>query len=406
MKYWLLAFAIIGTCLRLSHPLEIEFKGDERFMLEQATSIGRTAPWPSAGMPSGVGLRNPPLSIWSFVGLSRTFGLETPQALSMGVAAWNALGLLALSIWIYRTRPHSLMWTLGLCLAWVSPQALLLERKIWAQSLLPGLMAWLWIIWPYRARPWAGALLGLGLGLSGQIHMSGFFLAAALLLQLLATTPDRRLLAPFAAGLSVSAFPIIPWLTYLLSPEGRAALAATQSYGTLPHSTFDFWRHLFNDTFGTGLDYSLGGHLPAFIQKVEPLHLWIRSAQALFVGLTLLLGIRGRRGPPGGVNLEGAQWIIGATTLTGLLLLIPGTPVYRHYLVLIYPAAWLLPGLLASHACEKNPRWERVILGLGLVVAALQAVESASLLSFLEQNRGAPGADFGVSLRGLLETGK
>lgn len=401
MKYWLLAFSLIGIWLRLSHPLEIEFKGDERFMLQQAISVGRTLPWPQAGMPSGVGLKNPPLSIWSCVALSRSFGLETPQSLSLGVAAWNALGLLALSIWAFIKKPRSLLWILGLSLAWVSPQALLLERQIWAQSLLPGLMAWLWMLWPNRHRRVPALALGLGLGLSGQIHMSGFFLATAVAIPILV---KRTQLGAFLAGMALSVLPLIPWLSYLASPDGNAALHASSSYGALPHSVLDFWRHLVQDAFGSGLEYSLGAHAQDFFQDLRPLHLILRALQVVCVALCTW-NLRTLPKP----RWDDAEWILPATTLAGVLLLIPGTPVYRHYLLITYPAAWLLFGLLIQTASDPHPskaRHQSVIACLALGIALLQSVESAALLEFLEKNRGAPGADFGVSLRGLLETGK
>jgi len=80
------------------------------------------------------------------------------------------------------------LWTMALVC--VNPIAVLLQRKIWTQSTLP-LFCLLFILgWSRRDR-WGGALLWGFLGAwLGQIHLSGFFFAAAVVIW---TTASRLL---------------------------------------------------------------------------------------------------------------------------------------------------------------------------------------------------------------------
>src|SRR6185503_8598725 len=80
------------------------------------------------------------------------------------------------------TAPARQLWFAGLALMSVNPIAIVLARKIWAQSLLP-IFTVATLAAHAGRRSWAGAFIwGLVGALSGQIHMSGFFLQAALVL--------------------------------------------------------------------------------------------------------------------------------------------------------------------------------------------------------------------------------
>jgi hypothetical protein len=83
--------------------------------------------------------------------------------------------------WQLRYQRHErTLWLWGLALAAVSPLAILFSRKIWAQDLLPIFCVPLLIGHWYRDKRWGAFIWGLVGAVMGQVHMSGFFLAAGL----------------------------------------------------------------------------------------------------------------------------------------------------------------------------------------------------------------------------------
>src|ERR1700759_5090165 len=84
-------FLILGTLLRLIWPLDMEWKFDEKWMFAKGLSIaqGHEA-WPWLGMPSGVGLRNPGMSIWPFGVIAHL--VPSPVGMMFTIAVLNTLG--------------------------------------------------------------------------------------------------------------------------------------------------------------------------------------------------------------------------------------------------------------------------------------------------------------------------
>src|SRR6188474_2390623 len=234
----LFAFALAcGIVLRLLWPADMEWKADEQRMFTWARAIGVTEPWPQIGMASGVAVPNPGLSVWIFVPLARVAG--DPVVLAQIVQFGNVAALLGFAIFGGSrafTAPARQLWFAGLALMSVNPIAIVLARKIWAQSLLPVFSVAMLAAHAGRSS-WAGAFIwGLVGVLTGQIHMSGFFLQAALVLFTATSAfPGRRSSqseggrrkdphesAPrtrwsaWAVGSAVGAVPLWPWARDLL----------------------------------------------------------------------------------------------------------------------------------------------------------------------------------------------
>lgn len=239
-----------GTVLRFAWPADIEFKADEQWMFERALAVGRLESWSWSGMESSVTLANPGASVWAFAALSRAFGLDTPPALSMGVAACGALSIL-LAAWLaWRVvEPEAReAWLWGVMLAAVNPLSVLLQRKIWAQSLLPLAAVTLWWCWWRRDRR-GGALSWGALGmLMGQVHLSGFFLAAALAgwTRWRAGGPETRW-RWWWAGTLVAALPLVPW-AFEAGPALLAAAKAASDTGAGDGAGGGGWRSPFART--------------------------------------------------------------------------------------------------------------------------------------------------------------
>src|SRR6185312_8715806 len=87
-KFLLIGLALavlVGAALRFTWNEDMEFKGDESWLFQRAMNVGRTEPWPELGQVSGVGLRNPGLSVWLFAAIDRVFDASTPLQLDRGV---------------------------------------------------------------------------------------------------------------------------------------------------------------------------------------------------------------------------------------------------------------------------------------------------------------------------------
>ena len=166
----LLACAIAcGIVLRLLWPADMEWKADEQRMFAWASDIGVTEPWPTVGMASGVALPNPGLSVWAFVPLARVSG--DPVALAQLVQLVNVvalLGFVAIGASRLIAGPARQLWFAGLALMAVNPIAVVLARKIWAQSLLP-IVTVATLAAHASRRSWAGAFFwGVAGALSGH----------------------------------------------------------------------------------------------------------------------------------------------------------------------------------------------------------------------------------------------
>jgi len=388
----------------------MEYKGDERWMFEHALRIPALEPWPALGMPSGVGLRNPGLSVSLFAALARITGARDPLSLCRAVVALNGLAFVLLFLAAWRLLPvrRREAWGWALALAAVSPISVLLQRKIWAQSVLPVFCAGFLVGWLRRERWWGAALWGLAGALLGQIHMSGFFLAAAFLLCEVGLGRLRRARVAtrwpaWLAGTLAGAWPLLPWVRYVLE-TGDARRGG--SWGNV--ASLRFYRSWISDSLGLGLDYSLGPHYLDFLR--HPLFgtrdlypaLYLHGA-AFAIGASLLYGwgrsvwsarrelLRAPAGPLAALSEEGFT-VLAAFAGFGALLTLSGVFVHRHYLIVTFPLEWLMLALLAL---RYTPR-PRVILSL-LWVAQLAL--SLTFLHYIHVNHGAPGGDYGKVYR-------
>jgi len=398
---------IVGAVLRFTWNEDMEFKGDESWMFRTAMTVGKTEPWPELGMPSGVGLRNPGMSVWVFVGLARVANAATPLHLDRAIVTLNVLALVLLALFIWREVPDDQKeaWAWAMALAAVGPIGLLLQRKIWAQSTLPALcVLFIWGWWR-RDRWWGAALWGLVGAWLGQIHMSGFFYAFSFfVITAVVRGPDRKKTKwpLWVVGSVLGAITLWPWLLYVKSGQDHGP---PWSWDVV--SNLRFWRLAFSDMLGTGLDYSLGRAYFDFLR-------YPRFAEELFpalymqgISLTCGLAIFGfafvalwkKRAEwkvawrwPWRAS-ESALGTLAAIFGFGVLLTIFSVYVHRHYLIVTYPFEGLFLALLALKYAPKPRLWLAaiVLMQLGL---------SVTFLDYIHTNGGAPGGDYGRAYRG------
>jgi hypothetical protein len=414
---WFFCFALaLAGALRFTWLADMEYKGDEEWMFEHAMRIPHQEPWPELGMASGVGLRNPGLSVSVFAVLAKLVAAEGPLDLCWGVVVCNALAYVLLFGLAFRLRPKEQRetWLWALALSAVSPLAVLLQRKIWAQSILPLFCVLFLCGWLRRGRYWGAILWGFIGALLGQIHMSGFFFAAGYFLgditlgRLRLNQPKTKWLGWFIGSVA-GALPLIPWLRYTLTTSDRQHSNWLENVLSLR-----FYRYLFSDSLGLGLDYSLGDQYLDFLRyplvltkDLYPslyLHgmafslglylvfcvarsLWTRRFQTAICGRTALSELS-----------EEAFTLLCAFVGYGLLLTLGGVDIQRHYLVVTFPLEWMLLAVLARRFV---PRARSFLLELWVVELLL----SLTFLHYIHENHGALNGDYGKGYRWNSELG-
>lgn len=402
----LLACAIAcGIVLRLLWPADMEWKADEQRMFAWASAIGVTEPWPTVGMASGVALPNPGLSVWAFVPLARVSG--DPVALAQLVQLVNVvalLGFVAIGASRLIAGPARQLWFAGLALMAVNPIAVVLARKIWAQSLLP-IVTVATLAAHASRRSWAGAFFwGVAGALSGQIHMSGFFLQGALALWTWlyersstggAVTPTRW--SAWCTGSLVATVPMWPWaLTVLRSENGfsRDWLSTL-----IPRAAYSW----FVDSLGINTPYvyrpeSLSFLAEPRISGVPTYGMAIVHAALIGIaGYCLARWIKTIRRPhvlPAPQDGDVWLWIQAAAFGMTALLMVAGVRARTHYLVIAYPLPFVwLAWLLLTHGGTRLYR----------TVVALQLAISITLLLQVHRDGGAANGAYGLTYRAQKE---
>ena len=382
------AIVVAGSAIRLAAPHEFEFKADEARMVDLVRDARATGELPWLGMATSQGVRNPGMSVWPFVALSYVFGSDG-FGLTQSVRVLNVLALAAAATfgwWRLRGADRHL-WLAGVLLAAVNPMEVVLQRKLWAQSLLPiftVLILWLWID---RKRSWSHAAgLGAVSAIVAQIHPSGMFVVAALSAGALWDRHRRDLRWGAAAlGFAALAWPLLFWVRHVID----MATGATTG-GSLPMSldtwllnvvSFRYVHLLLSNVAGVAMRHSLGSHFGAFVE--QPV-VFVAHAVLIVIALVAIGRWLLRRCPVSADELKPV--LVWGLLGTGILMTAAGVFVQRHYYLGLFP----LPYVAFALVLRGNESWMPVY-----VVAALQLVVSAAFLTFIHANGGAPGAGFG-----------
>lgn len=415
-RAWIVAIFVVACLLRLIWPTDVEYKLDEEYMFDRTQAVFRTERWPWLGMESGVHVRNPGMSVWIFIGLAKLFFVSTPIGMSVAVMALNsaAIGLL---LWIIVARFRGTereTWLWGLTLGAVNPFAVMYQRKIWAQSVLPIFTAvFLWCWWERkRARP--AFFWGLVGACLGQIHMSGYFLASAFALWTVIFERNKTAWKAWFFGSSVGALPIAPWLHYLATTERSQPV----THGIAQVFELRFWIFWISDSFGIHLGNPLGVTLgnswteqlrdflsyplwngdPTYL--VGALHvafliliafLILPAAQRTITRLVLTpnrwMAEHGR-----GDGSDSARAINAAFWFYGGLLTLSLIQIRRYYLVITFPLEFVWLARTQFKTWAGRPGIARVLLGC---LAGLQLLMTCAFLHYIHVNAGAPRGDYG-----------
>ncbi len=384
----------IGCILRLIWAEDMKWKFDEIWMFETARAVvtGHQS-FPLLGMRSSAGILNPGASVWCFILL----GFVSPDPVSMvrWVALLNIVAV-GLFFWFFSTRieqSQRLIWLWGLAIAAVNPLAIAFSRKIWAQNILAPFCFFIFLGHWYRFKNWGAFLWGFAGAFVGQIHMSGFFFQAGLLLWTIGHDYKQKTLRKTAwtawfFGSSIGAIFLIPWIRYLLFEAGQSA---SKSVGR--SFTLEFYLQWLTLGWGLNLEHDMGqvfwqrflaeprffGY-PSYAMAIAHLFLAVCALSALF---WLIRQLRGRS-----VNLfPELTFYIGAGAIaTGGLMLLSGLRIPVYYLNILFPFTQIWIAFLY----RSKPRFL-------LAIAIAQLLISCIFLIFVHQNGGIPDGNYGTA---------
>ena len=414
---------LLAAALRLNHLEWTEFKLDEANLMRLSLNLARGVDFPLVGLESSTGIVNLPLAAWL---MAIPYAVSpSPIVATAFIALLNVVavaGCFALAQrWLATYGPPESgsaygVWTAALLatlLFAVAPWAVMHSRKIWAQNLLPPLvLAWAWLGWLAFVRRRPRALIGHGLALAACIHVhySGLWLlpvTAAWMIVFARRLPWKVALAaaalfaatfaPFVVADALSGAPNLSRLLLLVQRgavvDGEALhLAWLMVTGQEIHSLAgpqEFTRYLAQAPGGEA-GFALAGTIGLLVAG--------GAAPAL---LDAMRAARRRALD----DSSAASFMMLTWLALPVLFQTPHSlPIFTHYFIVLYPAPYLLIGMLyvrlsRSRFGSRVARWGFV--ALVALVAGVQTFQSMSLQAFVAE-RATPGG-FGTPAGPLIQ---
>ena len=423
---------MFGGILRWIWIEDMEWKHDEQWTYQMSQTIGRTAPWPREGMATSLGFPNPGLSVWSFVALGRL--ASTPTRLALVIAVLNVLGLVGFLAPIRAGLPARFRepWVWGIALQAINPYAIRMSRKTWPPSILMPFVLVFWVGHLNRRARWGSFLWGLLGAILGQIHLSGWFLAAGLAL----CTAIQEARSPrerssrwgwWLLGTAVGMVGALPWIIDLwgsVRPGGALHIALPSvdditatgylvcsiASGVLPYQGLGLGPDAAQ--FETGpVVRGLRLHLPDLIHIYITLMIAgvIASrlvAKLILAGLGRIFGSKseakephreaagsGERSEAAGNTLS-TGFYLWATVATPIVLFVCVIRDHFHHYYFV-----LCPFLFVGLAAILLP-WRRALFSLVMA----QALISFAFLEYIHSRGGAPRGEYGVGYARTVES--
>ena len=415
-KLFLLVSVIAGFFLRILFVQDMEYKEDEEYNF----TVTQRGDWPWIGMPSGVYIPNPGMSVWAFTTLARLTHATEATQLARSLQLFALLGiclLLPFALKILKPQDDRRPWLWAMALALVNPFAVLYQRKLWPEPFLPFFSMMMLAGW-WRRETWLGAFIwGLIGACLGQIHMSGFFFAAGffictLIFRSQETERSQVKWVSWLIGSVLGAMPLIPWMMHILAHPVQESV--TKSW--IDALQAKFWVFWVTNPIGLHLGNPLGllrgqsnwAQISDFVRY--PLisnggsdHATYLNGLAHLVALgaaTFILarGIRATllKKTAKNLHLTNRELAIRAGLWGfGILLTASLVNIRRYYLMVSFPLEFVWLTSLAFAGSATTTRIARsVTLALGALWGA-QLVMSACFVSYVHVHEGATQGDYG-----------
>jgi hypothetical protein len=351
-----------AALVRLSDPSIVEFKLDEAWVSRLAREWVGGGPLPLTGMPSSVGVPNPPTSVY-VMAIPYAFTSD-PVIATMFVAVLNVVGVGLLWLLAFRYWGRTAALVAGLMYA-VSPWAVLYSRKIWAQNLHTPLVLMAVLLGLYgflEGKRWAQVLCLPVLIFALQIHFAAFALFP-LYLWLLWTGRQRIWWPGLALSVVLAALTLAPYVASLNGNATGALVSASGLSSGTPEFRRDALEMVAELATGVGMAPTLASEATAsdLLRAVPaPEPLWLVLAVPIVAGLGLVW-TRRYRGLAGLITL----WVV----LPLLFFSLDWTQVHAHYFIASIPALFLLAGVTMDWLSRNVPGqpFTRTILLVSLV---------------------------------------
>jgi len=406
-----------GITLRFIYPDDIEWQADQIWTFVHAQQMVAGGVWPWLGMASSVGLPNPGLSLWVFAGLFSIFDVKTPPELGQAVQSVNAAALIAFVVFAFTAIPKDRRepWLWAAAMWAVNPVAVIYERKVWPQCVLPIASVAFIAAWHFRRAAGAAFVWGLLGPLMAQVHMGAACLALAVAAWTLVQDRNAFPWKGWLAGSVVGALPALPWLFEVLSQHGGTSLG-------LSAPNFSFYLRWPTQPFGAGIEHMLGraamlDYLSGALLTGRPTYL-MALVYAVLIGATLVILVRAIRviradGWPAARGVffgSSPETLLITATFWGYgglltLLTLFGAGSRRHCLIVVAPIMALWAVLTVMYG-DRKPGHSRA-RALLVVLCLGQAVLSAGLLSYIHRTaiiKGSYGATWRAQQPGFVAT--
>lgn len=347
----LLLILLLAALLRLGEPGVVEFLHDEAMLslLAQDMADGKT--FPLTGIPSSVGIPNPPASVY-VLALPYALGADPPAA-TLFVAALNVIGVGLLWLIAHRYFSRTAALAAGLAYA-ASPWAVLYSRKIWAQDFHTPFVLLAVLLGLYgfvEGKRWAQILCLPVLLFALQIHFAAWALLPVfgVLLWLGRKTVS---LPAFIMSLLLAALTLVPFLIGLSQTlqADPNRLSSALNRNTAPLTlTPDALLATAHFATGLGLETVVAPEQPGDLLAANPpevmSHLLV--GMLALVGLIALLAVPERR--------RFAPLLIAWIGVPLVVFSLSWTPVYPHYLIASLPTLCLLAGIGLAALADVTP---------------------------------------------------
>ena len=406
-----------GALLRLLFVQDMEYKEDEEYNFTQSQGA---AAWSWIGMPSGVYIPNPGMSVWVFKILAALAHASEPTQLARAVQLFALIGICAILPFVLKAlRPSDdrTPWLWAMALALVNPFAVFYQRKLWPEPILPFFSMMMLAGW-WRRDLWLGAfawgLLGAALG---QIHMSGFFFAAAfplftLIFESVDVPRSRVRWSGWLGGSILGSLPLIPWALYSLQNPVHEAITR----GWQEAIQAKFWVFWMTDPLGLHLGNTLGilrgptnwDQVSDFVRypliggHATYLNLAAHLIAALAAGAilipALLMAFARTRGPGKKNRTETQLALMAGIWGFGLLLTASSVMIRRYYLMVSFPLEFVWLARLAL----QNPRPGFAHRCLATLWGA-ELFISACFVGYVHVNEGSTTGDYGDAYHVVME---
>jgi hypothetical protein len=413
----LLSILLLATFLRFYHLDWTEYKLDEANISRLALALVRYGKVPVWGLGSSVGIYNGALSEWL---LAIPYALSSNPLVATGfVAAFNVLAVAMTFAFTRKLAGSRAAWIATLLFA-VAPWAVINSRKLWAQDLLPPfVIAYVWTA--YLAfidkKPWWLVVHALALSACIQLHYSAltlvFLSAFYVLVFWWRKWPWKVLLATVAAGLlSMGPFLYLDAITIapdMMTGQPHAFPNVTRIVQTV------LYRKAVVDTTAfqmawimiTGHDlHSLAGpqEFRNFLNSTLPAGPILTGLGVLMVAAWVWALWRAARQRDSD-QARGGFLVAMGVIFPILLFVWHSTPVYPHYLILLYPWPFVLLGMLLDWLPSHHPAWRAGVWGgaLVIVIAAAQVYSYLAITHFVagRDTPGGYGTPAGLTLRAV-----